>query len=381
MSFLGSYDRTNPFLWQALVDGMVETKYIDSIPWCARARMDLQRINPVDYPDWDDFLLASGDSSFFHTSAWAKVIVESYGYQPVYFARIENDRLSFLMPFMAIVSRLTGRRGVSLPFTDYCNPFGPDKEPLRDAMRTAIDYGRRSKWEYAEWRTTGDLIQGATPSESYLTHDLNLERSESELFSGLRESNRRNIRKATKDGLTINFDNSPESLGAFYRLHCRTRKRHGLPPQPLSFFKNILDHVLSRNLGVIVSALFSGKVIASSIFFHFGTNAIFKYGASDTGYLSHRPNNLVMWEAVKWYKGRGARSLSLGRTEADNHGLLRFKRSWGASESALKYYRYDLERGAFSRSPLRGDHPRKLFSLAPVGILRLLGRLFYKHVG
>jgi hypothetical protein len=321
--------------------------------------MDLQRINPLDYPDWDNLLLKSGDSSFFHTSAWAKVIVESYGYQPIYFVRWENDRLSSLMPFMEIASRLTGRRGVSLPFTDYCDPFGLSKESLLEAVQAAIGYGRRSKWDYAEWRTTWDFVGGVAPSETYFTHDLDLELTESEIFSRLKESNRRNIRKAGKDGLTIRFDDSSDSLSTFYRLHCRTRKQHGLPPQPFSFFQSIRDHVFSKGLGIIVSVLLSGKVVASSIFFHFGTNAVFKYGASDTRFLSHRPNNLVMWEAIKWYRGRGARSLSLGRTEADNHGLRRFKQSWGASESALNYYRYDLGRVAFSRTPLRGDHSRR----------------------
>jgi hypothetical protein len=343
--------------------------------------MDLQRISPLDYPDWDDLLLKSGDPSFFHTSAWARVIVESYGYQPVYFVGWENTRLSSVMPFMDIASRLTGKRGVSLPFTDYCNPFGPIGEFRRGAVQTVLDYGRRSKWDYAEWRTIGDLIQGATPSESYLTHDLDLERSESDILSGLNENHRRNIKKAMQHGLTIRLDRSHESLGDFYRLHCRTRRRHGLPPQPLSFFLNILDHVLSRDLGVIVSALFSGKAIASSVFFHFGPKAIFKYGASDTNFLSHRPNNLVIWEAIKWLKGRGAKSLNLGRTDVDNQGLRRFKLSWGASESALNYYRYDFERKAFARSPLRGDHPKKLFSMTPVGVLRLVGRLCYKHIG
>jgi hypothetical protein len=343
--------------------------------------MDLKRINPLDHPDWDELLLKSGDPSFFHTSAWARVLVESYGYQPVYFVRWENTRLSSVMPFMDIASRLTGRRGVSLPFTDSCDPFGPDKESLWHIAQAAIDYGRRSKWDYAEWRTTGDWIQGAAPSESYLTHALDLERSEAEILSGLSENHRRNIKKATRDGLTIRLDRSRESLGDFYRMHCRTRKRHGLPPQPLSFFRNILDLVLSRDLGIIVSALVSGKVVASSIFFHFGPNAIFKYGASNTGYLSHRPNNLVMWEAIKWYQARGARSLNLGRTTMDNQGLRHFKLAWGATESALDYYYYDIKRGAFSRKPLRGDHPKKLFSLAPIGILRLVGRLFYKHIG
>ena len=343
--------------------------------------MYLQRINPLDYPEWDDLLLESGDLSFFHTSAWARVIVESYGYRPVYFVLRDGARLSSVMPFMEIASRLTGRRGVSLPFTDYCDPFGFDKGSLRQAVQAAIDYGRQTKWDYIEWRSTLDFIGGVEPSQTYFTHHLDLERTESDIFLGLRENNQRNIRKAVKDGLIIRFDDSSDSLTAFYRLHCRTRKHHGLPPQPYSFFQNIRKHVFSKGFGIIVSASLSEKVVASSIFFHFGTNAVFKYSASDMRYLSHRPNNLVMWEAIKWYKGRGAKSLNLGRTEADNHGLRRFKRSWGAAESVLNYYIYDLGRVAFSRTPLRGDHPKKLFSMAPVAVLRLLGRLLYKHAG
>lgn len=343
--------------------------------------MDLKPINPVDYPDWDDLLLAAGDSSFFHTSGWARVLAESYGYKPVYFAGFDASRLSLLMPFMGIASPLTGRRGVSLPFTDYCNPFAAEKALIPEAARTAMDHGKRAKWNYIEWRSSENILEGAVPSESYLTHDLDLDRTESELFSRLQESNRRNIRKSIKDGVTITFDSSSDSLREFYRLHCRTRKRHGLPPQPLSFFKNILNHILGRGLGTIATARLSGKTIAASVFFHFGTTAIFKYGASNMQDLGHRPNNLVIWEAMKWYKAMGIKTLSLGRTEADNPGLQHFKRSWGGVEKTLNYYRYDLKKDSFFRTPTLGDHPRELISRVPCGVLRVLGRVLYRHIG
>ena len=343
--------------------------------------MDLQRVNPLEPPDWDGLLLQSGDTSFFHTAAWARVLVDSYGYKPVYFVGRKDGRLSLVMPFMDVASRLTGRRGVSLPFTDSCDPFGPDSELLRQAVRDVIDYGQRAKWRYAEWRTVQDLVPEAKGPAPYLIHNLDLVRGETEILAGLHENHRRNIRKAEKAGLTMTIDRSRESLGDFYRLHCRTRRKHGLPPQPLMFFKKIFEHVLSRDLGIIVSAHLSGKAVASSVFFHFGPNAIFKYGASDSGYLALRPNNLVMWEAVKWFKRRGAKDLDLGRTELDDRGLRRFKLGWGASESALSYYRYDLEREAFIRSPLRGNRPKKIFTMIPVGVLRLIARLGYRHIG
>jgi hypothetical protein len=117
------------------------------------------------------------------------------------------------------------------------------------------------------------------------------------------------------------------------------------------------------------------------MFFNFGPNAIFKYGASDPAALPHQPNHLVMREAIKWYRARNATAFSLGRTEIDNEGLRRFKLSWGASERILRYSRYDFDRVAFARSPLRGNHPSRLFSKTPVSVLRLVGRLFYKHIG
>jgi len=343
--------------------------------------MDLKIVSPLDHPDWDDLLPRSGDPSFFHTSAWARVLAGSYGYKPVYFVHRESGRLSLVMPFMDIASPFTGRRGVSLPFTDFCDPFGPDAEALEAAVEAVLAYGRQAKWRYADWRTRGDLIPKARPSATLLTHDLDLRPTEAEILSGMSESHSRNIRKAIKDGLAISIDRSRESLDDFYRLHGLTRRKHGLPPQPLLFFRSILDHVLSRDLGVIVSARLAGKVIASSVFFHFGPTAIFKYGGSDPGQLSHRPNNLVLWEAIRWYKARGATTLNLGRTDVGDEGLRRFKLAWGAVESALSYARYDLGRGAFSPSRLRGERPNRLVSMAPVGILRLAGRMCYRHFG
>lgn len=40
----------------------------------------------------------------------------SYGYLPLYFLK-EKGRLSAVIPMMEVVSILTGRRAVSLPFT------------------------------------------------------------------------------------------------------------------------------------------------------------------------------------------------------------------------------------------------------------------------
>ena len=72
--------------------------------------------------DWDSRLNHFPGATFFHGAAWARVLHSTYGYQPVYFATVEQDRLRSLLPVMEVNSWLTGRRGISLPFTDDCLP-------------------------------------------------------------------------------------------------------------------------------------------------------------------------------------------------------------------------------------------------------------------
>lgn len=343
--------------------------------------MILNIINPLGVPDWDDQLLKNEDYCPFHSSAWARVLNKSYGYKPLYFVSCEDEGNRILIPFMEINSPLTGRRGVSLPFTDYCPPLAQKKDCLKEAYAFINDYGSGAGWEYSEWRDGSYFDGDACPYESFFTHDLDLTKSEAELFSLLKASNRRNIRKAKKQPISVQSEASYDSLRSFYRLHCLTRRRHGLPPQPYGFFANVYKYLISPGYGDIIIAFESGTPIAAAIFFHFGKRAIFKYGASDANFWSSRPNNLILWEAMVRYKEMGIENLNLGRTATSDPGLLRFKRSWGGVESTLRYYRLGLKGRGFLAKRTEGHLRKSVFSRAPIGILRIIGGLFYKHVG
>jgi lipid II:glycine glycyltransferase (peptidoglycan interpeptide bridge formation enzyme) len=140
--------------------------------------------------------------------------------------------------------------------------------------------------------------------------------------------------------------------------------------------------VISKDRGFVVLASCKGKVIAGGVFFHFGTLAFYKYGASDRRHQHLRANNLVMWEAIKWFCQKKYKSLCLGKTEAENEGLLRFKSGWGPSEYPINYYRYDLKKRSFvsGSNKTYGFH-NSIFRSTPVPVLNRIGALFYRHVG
>ena len=298
--------------------------------------MNFSIINPCTYPNWDDLLLTHPETTFFHTAAWARVLSKSYEYKPLYFTIMENGKLVGLIPVMEIDSFLTGKRGVSLPFTDLCNPVALEPDVFVRLLEAAVAHGRKAGWKSLEIRGGEVFLTKEPAAEQLLFHTLTLNPYEDEVNNSFRSSTYRNIRKAEREGVTINLEHSSSAMEAFYRLHCETRRYHGLPPQPWSFFDNLFKFVVATGKGLVAVAEHFGKIIAAAVFLHFHGAATFKFGASERSHLSYRPNNLVMWEAIKEYSQKGFKVFDFGKTEIENIGLRQFKNGWNSDRK--KYF-------------------------------------------
>lgn len=337
-------------------------------------------VDPLREERWDQWVGAHDRASVFHSALWARVLREAYGYRPVYL--VGGRAVPDVLPLMEISSPVTGRRGVCLPFSDFCEPLVETQEGFRRLWDGALAMARQRGWRYLELRGGEKFLHDAPFWTRYLGHELELSGGAPRLFKALRDSTRRNINKARKQGVEPLFSTSENALKVFYRLHCRTRKEHGLPPQPFSFFAKIRKHLLLKGLGRIVLGLYHGRPVAALIFFCFRKRVIYKYGASDRNFQHLRPNNLVMWEGIARFAEAGFSSLSLGRTDWGQEGLRQFKRGWGAQERTLFYYRYDLGEERFLAGPVKGPgRVEGLLRRFPLPLLRVAGALLYRHMG
>ena len=335
-----------------------------------------RRFNPLESPNWDALLTSRPDFSFFHGAAWLKVLAGGYGFVPEFFSAG-----AAVLPLMEADSWLTGRKGIALPFTDECAPLGADKDSFGKMFAAAVAFGKARGWKSIELRGGRNLFGAeVSASVSFYGHELELSGGEELLFEKMDGSVRRAVRKAEKDGVTVEILQSLEAMKIFFDLQCLTRKRHGLPPQPWEFFLNIHRHILSQNLGLIAVASHGGKKIAASVYFYLGGRAIYKYGASDFAQQHLRGTNLVMWAAMKWLAANGAKTLDLGKTSLANEGLRRFKLNLGARERTVEYVKFDLRREVFVTEPdgVTGWH-NKVFSAMPLWASRVAGQLLYRH--
>jgi len=346
------------------------------------AQGSVRMLSPLEAADWDRQLGSLPDAGFFHSAAWARVLHDTYGYRPLYQASLDAaGKLSSLLPLMEVDSWLTGRRGVSLPFTDEAEPLCQDVGSFQQLLRAAQQLGRERRWKYVEIRGGKRWLPDTQASVSFFNHILPLSIGEKALLAGCEDHVRRAIRKAEKNDLRVEFSQSMASMHIFYRLLRMTRRRHGLPPQPFPFFEAIQRNVLAAGHGWVVLAYHGKEPVAGAVFLHFARQSIYKYGASDETNQQLRANNLVMWRAIQRYAGEGFEILDFGRTSLGNAGLRQFKRSWGTAERMLSYMRFDLRQEKFvtSADEAQGWHNRA-FKLLPLSLSRLAGAALYRHI-
>jgi lipid II:glycine glycyltransferase (peptidoglycan interpeptide bridge formation enzyme) len=341
-----------------------------------------QLIDPTEVADWNNSFPAGSTPSVFHTAEWARTLRDSYGYKPIYAVARQEDKTMGIVPLMEVSSALTGKRAVSLPFTDYCAPILPPTVSASSFVENLIDHGKKKRWRRIELRGWDVPPASMPPSLRYFGHSLDLGRDEAELFAALKPTVRTAVRKASKEGVAITFGRGTAEVRAFCALNDSTRRDHGLPPQPLRFFVSLQRHVLSSGLGFVVLGSFAGRSIAGAVFLHLGKEAVYKYGASDKRYQGLRANDLVMWEGINHCKRLECARLTFGRTELHNEGLRRFKLGWGTTEYEIQYHKYDFRKNAFvtDTDRVKGWY-NAVFRAMPIPIAKLVGAMMYRHVG
>ncbi len=343
---------------------------------------DYEVLNPLKHADWDTLIRRFPEASSFHSVEWTRVLCDSYGYLPCYLVFGDRESPSGIVPLMEIRSFLTGIRGVSLPFSDNCLPLLDGSIDRQKVIEAIFSYGRSAGWKEFEFRGGDLLVDTLSPSAWYYRHKLSLQKDCDALFVSLKHNTRNNIRKAQKSGVVITKSHGPEDMEKFYKLNVHTRKKHGLPPQPLSFFRKLHEYIIAQRQGSIITAHVNGECVSGVICLEFGRNVIVKYAATGGTSLEVRPNNLLIWELIQRYHDEGFHAIDFGRTDPPNDGLRRFKNSWNVDETVFSYYKYDLEKNkSVSQHLYSTDFLSAIFRMMPGPMLRLVGKVLYKHIG
>jgi hypothetical protein len=343
-------------------------------------------LDPLRDPTWPEFLQRHPRASVFHSPPWLNALRRTYDYEPVAFTTaVAGERLTNGLLFCRIHDWLTGRRVVSLPFSDHCEPLVDTPEELGALLSHLETQGSLEKWKYFELRPLLPHDFDGKPkltvkSQEFIFHTLDLRPGLSEIFNSFHKNCiQRKIRKAEREGVICEEGRSEGLLAKFYRLLLLTRRRHQLPPQPLRWFRNLID-CFGRDLTIRIASK-DGRPIASIITLNYKKSLVYKYGCSDEKFHNLGGMPLLFWLAVQDGKRLGATDFDLGRSDLSNPGLTAFKDRLGAIRSNLCYFRVGSQMSLRPNSDWKARFVRGSFAYMPDSVMKIAGHLLYRHVG
>jgi hypothetical protein len=345
------------------------------------------QLDPIQDPRWARLVERHPKASVFHSVAWLRALRRTYGYEPVAFTTSPpTGNLKNAIVLCRINSWLTGRRLISLPFSDHCEPLFDSAADLNFLIHNLESALEHEEWKYLQLRPVNaipGLRDGETrwqPAQEYFLHSLDLRPDLDKVFRGFdKDSVQRRIQRADRAGLSEKCGRSEELLRDFYSLFLITRRRQRVPPTPQAWFRNLIAE-LGDSLEIRV-AYKDETPIAAIITLRFRDIAYYKYGCSDERFNRYGATPWLFWKAIVSAKSRGAIAFDLGRTQLDNEGLLKFKNQWVPHPTRLLYWQYPCA----SRQSTKGQWKAKLasqcFCLLPAVVQRNIGELLYRHVG
>jgi CelD/BcsL family acetyltransferase involved in cellulose biosynthesis len=340
-------------------------------------------LDPLHDSRWDALVHSHPRTSVFHSPNWLRALRMVYGYEPVVVTTCPpGARLTNGLVFCRVNSWLTGRRFVSLPFSDHCDPLIDRSAELDDMILHMKRYVDDDRWKYIEIRPLSYEPSSHTKlakSVTYRFHRLDLCRSIQELFRGFhKDCVQRKIRRAEREKLQYEEGTSEDVLQKFYRLLVTTRRRQYLPPQPLNWFRGLIA-AFGKDVKIRVASK-DGVAVASILTLSHKKAMVYKYGCSNVAVNKLGGTALLFWKTIQEARDNGFEELEMGRSDLDNLGLIAFKEHWGASGTVISYWSYP-HGGKGLPGFWKTKLARHLVPTVPDIALKTVGRLLYKHVG
>jgi CelD/BcsL family acetyltransferase involved in cellulose biosynthesis len=339
------------------------------------------RLTVLDIGDerWTHFVEGVPGALPFHHPSWARLLGDCYGYQPFALVLEDGDGVAAGIPAIEIRTVLGGRRWISLPFTDYSPPLARDESRLSsllaelDAARQAERVSRMD----IHARVAGPRV---CRQPAGVLHVLPLASDPGRVFRTFHRSQvQQRIAKAEREGIVVRRGSSKDDLTqTFYAMHLKTRRRLGVPIQPHRYFELLWERILAPGRGFVLLAYWNAIPIAGAVFLAWNGRITYKYSASLDEYWKLRPNNLVIWNAIRWGCENGFHTFDFGRTLPGQEGLRSFKRGWGTAEETLSFSTLCGRAPTDARSRA-AEMLRWPIQKMPLWFCRLVGELVYKR--
>ena len=326
------------------------------------------------------------DSLVFQTREWMRFLVDTQGGSPVYARVVDGSEV--LGHFTGLVVRRWGLRILGSPLpgstTDYLGFNLVDGADRAAAARALPTFATKSlRCVHVELRDRFLTKEQAAATggrvEPYTLLSIDLSSTEDDLFAGVKKSVRTSVRRARREGVTIEEAVDAGFADDYMAQLVDVFAKQGLvPTYGVERVRSLIEHLQPSGKLLLLRARDSnGLCIATGIFPGYRDTAYFWGGASRRDAQILQPNELIMWHAMLHWKAAGATTLELGgggdyktkyhprRDTVPSLTLTRFESLHKARDVARRLYRVRQRVGGLVRRP--ADAPASTSPGQPAG--------------
>lgn len=324
---------------------------------------------------WEAFAASHPDATLYHSRPWLEVLRRGFGIDPM--VAIIGEYNSTLAACLLARGGNPIRRGlISMPFSDFCPPLAVDDTALGSLMSGLPGLATQSRLEIRG-------VAGLYPwhvLHHFQRWTLDLSRPFQAIERAADREVRRHLRRALAAGVTVECSRSAEAIETFFELQLESRRRLGVPSQPLKFFR--LVHEVFAKLGAIEVwfATHQGERIAGVVVLRHGNDLHAKWSAR-AAVCPDGASHLIFMSIAEQH-AQLARALDFGRTDSRNYGLSRFKRELGATATDLPYSYFPQMPSVTSAENLTGvwQTASRVWRKLPTPVARVLNGVTYRYL-
>lgn len=297
--------------------------------------------------EWDKFITSFEDTNFLQSWDFYEFHI-SRGKQVV--RRLLKDKDGKIVAAYAGVVE-TAKRGTYMaiaggPILDWKN-----KSVVKTVFKDIEEQGKKHHCVFVRVRPQLELSDkslklmnelGLKKAPMYLSVEyagiLNLEKSEEEILAAASQGFRRKLRKAEKEGITVETSTDPAIVKTFYNLEVEHAKRQGFVAFSEDFLTKQFAAFAKNNEVIMYTAKKDGETLAENFMIFYGNEASYHYGVSSPLGTKYSAAPLLHMEAMREARKRGIKRynlwgiVGLDETKHRFYGVSEFKRSFGCEE-------------------------------------------------
>jgi len=167
------------------------------------------------------------------------------------------------------------------------------------------------------------------------SQELDLTKSEETLMKEMKPKTRYNVHYAEKKGVRIYEDSTEAGYEVFEKLYFDTVERQSYHGHDKSYHQTVWNG-MKNGISHILIAEHEGVPLSAYHLFYFKHKLYYPYGGSSDQKRNLMASNLLMWEAIKLGKKRGATSFDMWGSLPQGYdstnkwaGFTRFKEGYG----------------------------------------------------